>query len=487
MAKVFFSFIILLVYANAVSFADNVLPIEFPKESPLKATSYLNYKQADSELVALAQSEFFDHHEFGAIITPFHELPMNFFAKLWKVWEAPARAKAKKLSDKEKIELAFQRYGFVANPKNPGFPYGIALNSQKKLAFNCLACHVGQINGEPVIGVPNRTISLKTFYEDLAKYYSVYRGGLKSSSKFFPENRGLINAIGSQIGLGMKFRNKDMEFDIRGSGAPMDGSDPTVVAASVNPLPWFGTKKKTHTASDGYLPIVEDHAMIKTSIVPSMTSKAQFLEESKKTDYLYAYIRNIQPPKFEDFGGKIDIERAAAGKKIFEHSCQGCHGVYGNEWYFPNKLIPYQSVGTDNARVTNPMIQAIKIWLSDSWFGEGSKDRWILDQHGYIAPPLDGIWATAPYLHNASVPTIRDLFYPEERPLVFKASLVDYDLNKIGVAYEALSEVPEGLTPIERRGIYDTRDLGHSNAGHPYTSELDADEKPLVMEYLKTL
>ena len=39
---------------------------------------------------------------------------------------------------------------------------------------------------------------------------------------------------------------------------------------------------------------------------------------------------------------------------------------------------------------------------------------------GYADHPLDGVWARAPYLHNGSVPTLRDLMdAPAERPDTF--------------------------------------------------------------------
>ena len=46
---------------------------------------------------------------------------------------------------------------------------------------------------------------------------------------------------------------------------------------------------------------------------------------------------------------------------------------------------------------------------------------------GYANMPLDGVWLRAPYLHNGSVPTLRALLFPEERPAVFYRGYDVYD------------------------------------------------------------
>lgn len=79
----------------------------------------------------------------------------------------------------------------------------------------------------------------------------------------------------------------------------------------------------------------------------------------------------------------------------------------------------------------------------------------------YGALPLAGVWATAPYLHNASVPTLRDLLRPSsERPAVFMVGQREFDPVDVGYRQPA----PDSTIPLTHR--FDTREVGNSNAGH---------------------
>jgi hypothetical protein len=97
----------------------------------------------------------------------------------------------------------------------------------------------------------------------------------------------------------------------------------------------------------------------------------------------------------------------------------------------------------------------------------------------YKARPLDGIWATAPYLHNGSVPTLADLLNaPDERPRSFRVGSRELDPVKIGFRSD----------PADEGGfLLDTTMPGNSNAGHLYGTMLSEKEKAALLEYLKTL
>ncbi len=110
------------------------------------------------------------------------------------------------------------------------------------------------------------------------------------------------------------------------------------------------------------------------------------------------------------------------------------------------------------------------------------------DPAGYVAPPLDGIWASAPYFHNGSVPTLWHLLHPESRPVVWKRSSDGYDERRVGLEVEERAAMPAGkLPPVERRRHFDTTKPGKSAAGHDYPDQLSEEEKTAVLEYLKTL
>ena len=114
---------------------------------------------------------------------------------------------------------------------------------------------------------------------------------------------------------------------------------------------------------------------------------------------------------------------------------------------------------------------------TDSWRLKSFKS-----QSGYVNVLLDGIWLRAPYLHNGSVPTLRDLLEtPDKRPAKFYRGNDIYDWEKVGF----VSEFPdaEGRKFFE----YDTAEPGNGNGGHLYGTDLLPGEKQDLIEYLKTL
>src|SRR5205814_1863762 len=107
---------------------------------------------------------------------------------------------------------------------------------------------------------------------------------------------------------------------------------------------------------------------------------------------------------------------------------------------------------------------------------------------GYVAPPLDGIWASAPYFHNGSVPTLWHVLHPSERPIVWTRRGEAYDVDRVGPRIDAFDVVPPHMTAgWQLRHYFDTRGFGKSAAGHTFPDALDEDEKRAVLEYLKTL
>ena len=113
--------------------------------------------------------------------------------------------------------------------------------------------------------------------------------------------------------------------------------------------------------------------------------------------------------------------------------------------------------------------------------GEGKPWRFshFRKTEGYANMPLDGLWLRAPYLHNGSVPTLRALLFPEQRPAEFYRAYDVYDWANVGF----VSSGPDA----EREGVrFSTSERGNSNAGHVYGATLDAATKDALLEYLKT-
>jgi hypothetical protein len=150
-------------------------------------------------------------------------------------------------------------------------------------------------------------------------------------------------------------------------------------------------------------------------------------------------------------------------------------------------VVPLKEIGTDPRRfegITRKFGEA----YNKSWF---AGDYQAIDSDGYQAPPLDGVWATAPYLHNGSVPTLYGVLNSKARPGLFTRSFRTdreaYDERHVGWKVQGLSAAPKAASPIEARKVYDTTRPGRSNAGHTYGDRLTEEERMAVIEYLKTL
>ena len=116
---------------------------------------------------------------------------------------------------------------------------------------------------------------------------------------------------------------------------------------------------------------------------------------------------------------------------------------------------------------------------------------YLVDTRGFTATKtgaLDGIWASAPYFHNGSVPTLWHVLHPDQRPRVWKRTEDGYDQQRVGLEVEELDAVPRAVRqPAHRRRYFDTTLPGKNPGGHMFPEQLTEDEKQAVLEYLKSL
>jgi hypothetical protein len=214
--------------------------------------------------------------------------------------------------------------------------------------------------------------------------------------------------------------------------------------------------------------------------------------EARMIDEAFVDVRawiesTVEPPKWPF--GAIDTELAATGERVFNATCAKCHGTYGADAIYPNQLVPLADVGTDDALVQGETQfgERFTQWFAASFWGETSR----LEPHlGYVAPPLDGIWATAPYLHNGSVPTLRALLDSSRRAKFFTRSYDSNDYDREAVGWRIIELAGGQLDPpagVRASAIYDTTVVGYGNGGHLYGDSLRPDERDALIEYLKTL
>lgn len=201
----------------------------------------------------------------------------------------------------------------------------------------------------------------------------------------------------------------------------------------------------------------------------------------------------LQAPKWPaDILGPIDQAKATAGEKIFNDRCRDCH---------QNHLYTLAEVGTDPQRANSfgqPVAGGVPFPTAIKPILDGLKARAFVDDGisvaaqatmdanpviwratgQYLARPLTGVWATAPYLHNGLVPTLWHLLHPAQRPAQFVVGNREYDPAKVGYSTGG------------NGWIFDTSQPGNGNAGHAgdkYGTNLTEDQKAGLMEYLKTI
>jgi mono/diheme cytochrome c family protein len=201
--------------------------------------------------------------------------------------------------------------------------------------------------------------------------------------------------------------------------------------------------------------------------------------------------QSYAPPPFP---GTIDEERSRAGQAVYETRCAQCHGTYADGpaprrlVSYPNLLVPQDSMRTDPAR-WQAIDSALMARLEETAYARHVDTR---RTGGYVAPILSGLWATAPYLHNGSVPTLWHLMTPAERPARFQVGGHSLDFASVGIAGETDAEgtyrYPDGHVPWSTPETYDTRQPGLGNRGHEREfAGLSDEEKRALIEYLKGL
>ena len=414
-------------------------------------------------------------------------LPADFdqevFDELWTTWEEPLKSRAERAPLEERRRMAMERYGLVPHPEDPSRSLQYVVDEAGRWTMNCLACHQGQVRGVPIPGVPNSTYALETLTEEVRAVKVRLRKPLAHmdvGSMFLPLGTtvGSTNAVVFGMAL-MRHRDADLEIVRRPPRFDLPHHDMDAPA-------WWHYAKRASLYIDGFAP--KSHRMLMQFLLVEQNGPEKFREWEDEFRDIEAWIAALEPPAWP---GPVDHALAARGREVFRATCAECHGTYGEGSRYPERLVPIAEVGTDRARLDS-LAAAERRALNESWFGRYGRDAEPLrgrdEPVGYVAPPLDGVWASAPYFHNGSVPTLWHVLHPRERPIVWRRTATGYDDARVGLEIEAFADLPAGpLRPSERRRYFDTRKSGKSAAGHDFADVLDDDEKRALLEYLKTL
>ena len=269
-------------------------------------------------------------------------------------------------------------------------------------------------------------------------------------------------------------------------------------------------------------------------------------------DWLEEQLQSLEPPHWEDVFGPVESQLAEEGKALYHTGrpdrpvkgglCAHCHvpestllkGCDGKaEWAVAK--IPVTEIGTDDVLMTNytarlkqsapnsglpelfqPAVamaertskviaerfEAQKVVEADQQHFQRCRTNKWLNAKEYKAPSHEGVWATAPYLHNGSIPNLSLVLSPkEERDKQARTFCVGHDLtyDPIHVGFTVTDQCPE---PFK----FDTTLRNNGNRGHEFRTasgcekregyfgengvlgcELSDHERQALVEYLKTL
>ena len=476
-------------------------------------------------------------------------------------------------------------------------------NYNGKISLNCYICHGGEIGTAqdgpglgPIPGMGNTNTDLMILMRDLTNGLV---GGLLPVS--LNNTRGTSNAVGAFDMLTMIWDVDTLQLAPNPFKLPFNHS----YHGNQDMPNWWNVSQRPRKFFDGGVSVdstrIDMAAADQLNLFESGATRRAITE--KYDQDLQAYVDAQVAPSFPgqidtklaEQGAIIfhnkDLWANGANANIprpqGNGSCASCHGVYSPRYaHDPSFLetpqlegiagyvVPLDIIGTDPARALSisPKVRAV---FQSTWWGypDGMpgyippEDMNPLQQYlndfsspiinpqgrpvkgacgwnenvGYLAPPLYGVWASAPYFHNGSVPTLLGVLQPKDRPAIWRRldsqvpgnikgydmSLDAYDLtDQVGWKYNTYCSRQDGnleqcdsnhqvttnplyqwleqfkskiwLTgfiskpygtqkQIDARKIYNTHDFSNSNAGHEFTAVLTDQETRAVIEYLKTL
>ena len=371
------------------------------------------------------------------------------------------------------------RYGLHPAPyPNDGLPMGLRratdpASGREGIQVDCMICHGGSIGGTSYVGLGNSQLDLIGLYRDLfaADGRPLFFTGFTVNTA-----RGTVNA-GQMAVILLSLRNPDLSRRILPK--PLRSQFPETDVPA-----WWTLKHKRTMYADGRTDARSVRSIMQFLLGEKSAEELRALEPDFAD--IRAYLDTIEAPAYPF---PIDQDLADAGRTVFNEACARCHGTYGESPSYPNRIVPLEVIGTDPTRALAGSDSLISHYNS-TWFGE--QYPVVDDLVGYQAPPLDGVWATAPYLHNGSVPTLRHLLDSPTRPARFRrppsTDFEHYDPDAVGWKSEVLDPVPPDVADRDRdRTIFDIHRRGLDNAGHTFGDGLSDAERMAIIEYLKTL
>lgn len=367
-----------------------------------------------------------------------------------------------------------------------------APNGELVVAPNCLQCHAQVFEGKLVMGLGNtfsdftRQMSgtavmaekmLTQLKGNERKKYDAARSFINAVKAISPHLVTSVKGVNLADGLAALLVAHRDPVTFRWSDTALMELPKEMVPTDVPA--WWLLKKKNGMFYNGFGRGDFGRFLMASNLL-TVTDTAEAAEVDSHFNDVLAYINTIEPPAYP---GSIDATLASKGRKVFNAHCSACHGTYGEKGNYPNLLIPERIIQTDSLLfISNYSDPRFVNWFNKSWFTTGDHPARLVPYRGYIAPPLDGIWVTAPYFHNGSVPDLEGVLNSKARPAFWKRDFnkPSYNYAIPGWNYE-IKNAPGGVD------VYNTTLRGFGNQGHYFGDELAGKDRRAVIEYLKTL
>ena len=419
----------------------------------------------------------------------------------------------------------YQSLGFIYEPGKE-LPIGVSRRNVQgidRVFLNCAICHVGSVRDTPesapriILGMPGNTVDLQGFQRFLT---ACVKDENFTAQRIVPEiaqrgtddwlNRQLIKLVGIAgmrdrlMVLGQRFSFMDREPEFGPGRVDTFNAPKVLLNFRMDNLPseeWVGVcdfpsiwnqrqREGMWLHWDGNNNSVQERnrsASFGTGAIPPTLDR-------KNIKRVEDWLRDAKPAPYPY---PIDQALAAKGAPLYAQYCASCHGKSGTDFSGEHvgKVTPIEKVKTDRWRLDS-YSQELCVNQNLLYAGYGDERfSHFRKTYGYANAPLDGVWLRAPYLHNGSVPTLRDLMEPASaRPKEFYRGYDVFDQKRVGFIgnmaeengrkyFHYLTTYPEG-SPRAGQPMPGNGNFGHEGA--EYGTELGAAEKDAVVEYLKT-
>jgi mono/diheme cytochrome c family protein len=425
----------------------------------------------------------------------------------------------------------------------PAAPIGFSLfhHAQGTPAFtlSCAACHTRNLFGRPVLGASNihggvgsSLLLLKKFSGLRPREFRFASRPTGAETRTFhdmqvkasyihgtqPLAMGLENPA-SVVGLSLAGRAPDSQAtrDPRFAGGAYR-SPLWSIPADTKPAPWWTLRYKNRFLLDGSMqgdPVLGQFIFNEIGRGADLAHLQSWIDRNRESfRAMNGAILAMEAPRWTDFfaAESVNLEMAKRGEQIFNQRCADCHGHYEKAWNGPQAgelsrseqlattlvVPPAQTqavdVGTDPNRAQIMLHLAPQLNRLDIFRRNGFK----FEAHpgAYVPPPLVGIWARWPYMHNNSIPNLDELLKPAAERVshyyVGTANDIQRDYDAQAVGFPVGAKTPPEWQVAGR--LFDARRAGLRNTGHDEgifatggKSDLVPEDKAALIEFLKTL